>query len=157
MSRDRDDQVVGRVAFPVVPVEIPEPDVPDRLRGPEDRLPEGVGAPEGTDEHLVHEVVGAVVRLADFLEDDSPLDLDVVRLERRRQHDISQQLQGFSEPGVQGMRVEARVLLGREGIHVAAETSVQTQAVKKTVAASERRLSNTDSPSARCLMKFNNG
>ena len=41
--------------------------------------------------------------------------------------------------------------------HVAAETSAQTQAVKKIVTASARRLSNTDSPSARLLMKFNNG
>src|SRR5262245_23605259 len=41
--------------------------------------------------------------------------------------------------------------------HVAVETSVQTQAVKKIVTARARKLSNTESPSARCLMKFNNG
>src|SRR5688572_25904111 len=72
---DRDDQVLGPVALPVVAVQVAETNRPNRLRRAEDRLAERVRAPEGADEHLVNLVVGIVVRLPDLLEDDPAFDL----------------------------------------------------------------------------------
>ena len=67
------------------------------------------------------EVVGVVVGLADLLEDDAPLDLDVPGAERRRQDDVAEQVERLGEPRVERAAVEAGVLLGRERVHVAAE------------------------------------
>ena len=118
---DRHDQVVRGVPIPVVPVEVAQPDAPDRLGGAENRRPQRMAAPEGSDEHLVDEVVGVVVRFAELLQDDAALDLDVVGLERRREHDIAQQIHRFRETAVERVRVEAGVLLRREGVDVPAQ------------------------------------
>jgi len=72
----------------------------------------------------VDEVIRVVVRLAQLLQDDSALDLDVVRLERRRQDDISQQVRGFREAGVERVGVETGVLLGGEGVDVPPSRSI---------------------------------
>ena len=123
---DRDDQIVRGVALTVIPIEVAEPDRGDCLRRTEDRLAERMRSPERSDEHLVDEVIRVVVRLAELFQDHAPLDLDVVGLESGRQHDISQQVHGFREARVEGVRVEAGVLLGRECVDVPPEAIDRT-------------------------------
>jgi hypothetical protein len=78
-----------------------------------------MASPEGADEHLVDEVVGIVVGLAELFQDDPPLDLDVHRVESGRQNEIAHEVERFGKPGVERVDVEARVLLRREGVHIA--------------------------------------
>jgi hypothetical protein len=120
-ARGRDDEVLGPVAGAVMPNEILAADRSHRIRGAEDRRAERMSLPERADEVLVREIFGVVVGLADLLENHPALDLDIGGGERRRQHDVAEQVEGFGEPDVKRPRVEARVLPGREGVHFAAE------------------------------------
>jgi hypothetical protein len=110
---------------PVVAVQVFPPDRPDRLRGPEDRRAEGVALPERRDEQLVDEVVRVVVRLADLLEDDAALHLDVRRTSNAGERTTSPSRSSASAKRVSSVvDVEAGVLLGREGVDVPPERSM---------------------------------
>ena len=117
----RDDEVLRRVPGAVVAVQVGQADASDRLGAPQDRRAQGMAPPEGADEHLVDEVVGIVVSLAELFQDHAPLDLDVHGVERGRQDQVAHQVERLGKPGVERVDVEARVLLRREGVHVAAE------------------------------------
>ena len=122
VAGDGDDELPGDVPRPVVPVDVVQPDRADRLLGAEDRRAERVALPEGAHEVLVGQVLRIVVGLADLLEDHAPFDLDVRRIERRRQDDVAEQIERLVEPRVERAAVEPGVLARRERIHVAAET-----------------------------------
>ena len=56
----------------------------------------------------------------DLVEDDGPLGLDVVGPQRRRPHDVAQDVEPEREVLGEEPHVEGRVLLRREGVAVAA-------------------------------------
>ena len=71
-------------------------------------------------EQVVHEVGGLVLVHEDLLEDHLALGLDLVGAERRRPHDVGEDVEAELEVVVEHARVERGVLLGGEGVHVAA-------------------------------------
>ena len=72
-------------------------------------------------EQLVHEVGRLVLVHEDLFEDDLALGLDLVGPEGRRPHDVGEDVEAELEVLVEQAGVEGRVLLGGEGVHVAAD------------------------------------
>ncbi len=126
-ARERHDEARSSVSGGVVRVEVASRDRADGARGAEDRRPEGMRLPERPHEDLVDEIVGIVVGLADLLEDDAALGLDVGGVERRREHDVADEIEGLVEVFVERVDVVPRVLLGREGVDLAAEAVDHTR------------------------------
>ena len=71
-------------------------------------------------EHVVHEIVGRVVAHADLFEDHLTLGLDVVGTQRRRPHDVGEDVEREREALIGNAHVERGELLGGERVHVAA-------------------------------------
>ena len=70
---------------------------------------------------LVHHIVGRVVAHPDLFENDVPLGLHLIGSERGPPHDVGENVERQLEVIVGHPHVERGVLLGREGVHVAAD------------------------------------
>ena len=77
--------------------------------------------PEILGEQLVDEVVRRVLDHLDLFEDDLLLALDVVGAERRVHHDVGEHVDGERQVLVEHLDVVARVFLGGERVHLAAD------------------------------------
>ena len=88
-------------------------------RGPAGRA--GVSPNERRREHVVHDVAGIVVVHGDLFEDHAALGLDVSRGDQRRGDHVADHVDRERQVGVEHPRVVAGVLLGREGVHLAAD------------------------------------
>ena len=93
----------------------------DRAALAEHLPPQRVVREERLVEDLVHQVGRLVLVHVDLFEDDLALGLDLVRAERRRPHDVAEDVEAQLEVLVDQAGVEGRVLLGGEGVHVAAD------------------------------------
>ena len=71
-------------------------------------------------EEIVDEVVGGVVHHLHFLEDHRLLPLDIAGVEARTQEHVGEKIGRHLQMLIEHAHVEAGVLLGREGVHVAA-------------------------------------
>ena len=71
-------------------------------------------------EQVVHEVVGRVVAHPDLFEDHLALRLDLVGAQRRRPHDVGEDVEREREVLVGDAHVERGDLLAGERVHVAA-------------------------------------
>ena len=120
-SGDGDDDLGRPVVGGVEPGDLRRRHRRDRRLGAEDRTADGVVGEERLAEQVVDEVVGLVLRHQDLLEDHRPLGLDLVGPERRRPHDVAQDPEPEVEVLGQQPELEDRVLLGREGVQVAAD------------------------------------
>ena len=78
-------------------------------------------APDLRREQVVDDVVGGVLDHLDFLEDHRLLALQLVGVEERVQEDVRQEIDRERQMLVEHLDVEARVLLGREGVHLPAD------------------------------------
>ena len=76
--------------------------------------------PELLRENLVHQIVGCVLDHLDLFEDDALLALDVGGRERRVHHDVAEQIDGERQMLIEDLDVVTGVLLGREGVQLAA-------------------------------------
>ena len=93
----------------------------DRVDGAEDRAAERGVAEHRRGELVVHDVAGVVVVHGDLLEDHAALGLDVLGADQRIGHDVADDVDGQRQVGVEHPRVVAGVLLGGEGVHLAAD------------------------------------
>jgi hypothetical protein len=69
----------------------------------------------------VHDVVGVVVVHRDLVEDHVTLGLDVLGREQRRGDHVAEDVHGQRQVVIEDPRVEAGVLLGGEGVELAAD------------------------------------
>ena len=121
VARDRDDDparhvLLGEVAerrLAIVPG--------DRLTAAQDRAAQGVPGPDLPCEQIVDDVVGRVLDHLDLLQDDRFLALQLVGVEERVQEDVGQEIDGERQVLVEDLDVEAGMLLGGEGVHLAAD------------------------------------
>src|SRR5437588_2425329 len=121
-------QVAGgrqhQIRGPVVGEEVPGDGVAaegrDRLCGREHLAPGRMLWEQGFGEQVVDELRGLVLVHQDLLEDHLALGLELVGAERRRTDDVAQDVEAEVEVVVEQARVEGRVLLGGEGVHLAA-------------------------------------
>ena len=72
-------------------------------------------------EHVVDEIGGLVLVHVDLFEDHLTLGFDLVGSKRRVPHDVGEDVEPDVEVVVEHTDVERRVLLGGEGVHVAAD------------------------------------
>jgi hypothetical protein len=86
----------------------------------QDRAAERVVGPQRRCEQLHHEVVGRVFHHAHLLEDHLLLAGHLLGRKGGVEHDVGQDVDGLRQVGVEHLQVERRVLLGGEGVHVAA-------------------------------------
>ena len=115
-----DQQIRGLVRVLEVPDEHVEVHPGHRGDGALDRPAERVPPPERFAEDVVHQLVGRVLDHLDLFEDDLAFLLDLLREELGVAHDVRQEIDGDVEVVVEHLEVEAGVLLGREGVHLAA-------------------------------------
>ena len=92
----------------------------DRLLRTGDLATERVLGEQRAGEHVVHEVVGRVVAHLDLFEDHVPLRLDLVGAQRRRPHDVGEDVEREIQVPVGDAHVVRGDLLAGEGVHVAA-------------------------------------
>src|SRR2546422_139287 len=92
-----------------------------RLAGSQDRAAERVPLPNLRGEEIVDDVVGRVLYHLDLLEDHRLLTLELVGVEERVEQNIRQQIDRERQVLVEDLDVEAGVLLGRKGVHLAAD------------------------------------
>ena len=92
----------------------------DRAFGAGDRPAQRRRAVGLAGEQVVHDVVGVVVVHRDLVEDDVALGLDVLVGDRRAGDHVAQHVDGQRQVLVEDPRVEAGVLLGGEGVELAA-------------------------------------
>ncbi len=78
-------------------------------------------APEALREQLVDQIVGRVLDHLDLFEDHLLLALDIGRRKRGVEHQIGQHVDRLGQVLVEDLDVVARVLLGGEGVQVAAQ------------------------------------
>jgi hypothetical protein len=93
----------------------------DGLFRPENRAPERVPFPQMLGEQLVDQVVGGVLDHLDLFEHDLLFSFDVGRRKRWSPDDIGQHIKGNRQMFVEHLDVVARILLRREGVHLAAD------------------------------------
>ena len=93
----------------------------DDLGLAEHLAPEGVAGEHGLGEQLLDDVGGLVAVHEDLFEDHLALGVDLFGPQRRPAEDVAEDVE--AELDVLGERphVEGRVLLGRVGVHVAAD------------------------------------
>ena len=87
----------------------------------EDRAPEGVALPELPGEEVVDQVVGRVLHHLDLLEHDRLFALELLGVEDRVEEDVGQEVNRERQVLVEHLDVEAGVLLGGEGVHLATD------------------------------------
>ena len=92
----------------------------DRLAGAEHLTAERVVREQRLAEEGDHPVVGRVLLHGDLLEDHLALGLDLVGPEGRRPEDVAEDVEPEDELPGREARVVRRVLLGGEGVHLAA-------------------------------------
>ena len=92
-----------------------------RLARAEDRAPQGVPLPDLGGEQVVDQVVGGVLHHLDLLQDHRLLTLELLGVEDGVQQDVGEEVHGERQVLVEDLHVEARVLLGREGVHLPAD------------------------------------
>ena len=97
-------------------------DAGNGLVGAEDGTPQLGVAVHAEHELVVDEVGGIVVAHGDLLEDHAPLGVDVLGAQERGGDDVADHVDGQREVAVQDTCVEARVLLGGEGVHLPADS-----------------------------------
>jgi hypothetical protein len=69
-------------------------------------------------EQVVDEIVRRILHHLDLLQHHTLLPLQLIGVEARVQQDVGEEVHGQREMLVQDLHVEARVLLGGEGIHL---------------------------------------
>ena len=116
-----DDDVGGAIDAAEEGSELLAAETEDALPRTEDRAPQGMVGPERLGEELHHEVVGGVLHHLDLLEDDLLLLGHLDGIEERVHYDVAEDLDGQGKVLVEDLQVEGGVLLGGEGVHVAAD------------------------------------
>ena len=87
----------------------------------EDRAAERGVAEHGVREQVVHAVARVVLVHGDLFEDHAALGVDVRRADQRAGQHVADDVDGERQVGVEHPRVVAGVLLGGEGVHLAAD------------------------------------
>ena len=120
VAGDGHDHVAGRVVAPVEAVDLRARHRRDRRLGAGDRPAERGVAPRLVGEQVVHDVVGVVVVHRDLVEDHVALGLDVGLGDGRGGHHVAEHVDRGAEVLVEDPGVEDGVLLGGEGVELAA-------------------------------------
>jgi hypothetical protein len=105
--------LLGEVAENGVPAESGH-----RLARAQDGPTQRVIRPHLRGEDVVNHVIRRVLDHLDFLEHHGFLALELVGVEEGMEQDVSEQIDGQREMLVEHLDVEARVLLGGEGVHL---------------------------------------
>ncbi len=121
VPRGGDQDVRGVVHAREVGREILAPEAPHGLLGSQDGPAERVVRPERLREELHDEVVGGVLDHVDLFEDDLLLLGHLRGVEERVEDDVAEDLDREGQVLVEHLEVERGVLLGGEGVHVAAD------------------------------------
>ncbi len=121
VARHRDDHVAGHVVRAVVGGDVVARHRTDGVLRARDLTAERMRREQSAGEHVVHEVVGRVVAHPDLLEDHLALRLELVEADRRRPHDLGQDLERERQALVGDAHVERGRLLTGERVHVAAD------------------------------------
>ena len=119
--RHRDHEPVGHVVLADVALEVVLRERTDGLGRPDDRTAERVVGVEGGLVVVEDVVLGGVLVHLDLLDHDVLLLLDLARRQRRLGDEVDDGLKSAPEVLVQAAGVEARVLLRRERVEVAAD------------------------------------
>ena len=121
VASNRDDHVRRRVTRPVVALHLGPGQRPDRRRGARDRTSQRRGPPRLLGIEVAHHVIRVVVVHRDLVEDHLTLGLDVRWGDRRGRDHVAEDVHRERQVLVEHPSVEAGVLLGGEGVELAAD------------------------------------
>ena len=116
-----DDHALGTVMLAGKARQILAREMADPFGRTQDRAAHGLVGIGRLLQPVKDHVVGCVQRLADFLQDDAALDLDLARVENRVQHDIRQHVQRHRHIARQHPHVIAGHIARGIGVDVAAD------------------------------------
>ncbi len=116
-----DHHVLGPIPAAVVTVNGVALQCVDRFDGAENRPAQRRVTEQRLGESIVHDIAGIVFVHRDLFEDDAAFRVDVSGAHDRRRHHVGDDVDRQRQIVVEHPRVEAGVLLRREGVHLAAD------------------------------------
>ncbi len=120
-ARHGDDDVLGAIVGPIVAPHRVTGDRADGLGAAADGAAERMVAEHGLEEPLARDVGGVIVGRAELLEDHAALVVELVLLEQRGGEHVGDDVDRHRQVAVLDLGVVAGVLLGRQGVVLAAD------------------------------------
>jgi hypothetical protein len=111
-----DDDPAGLIVVFVEPLDLLPSEGLDKICGPQNGIPQGMISPADPIEKIMNQIVWSIFYHLDLLEDHHPFFFHVLRVKKRMQENIRQEVDAERHVLIKDLRIEAGVFSARESI-----------------------------------------